>query len=133
MNFTEISIIVGVLVIGGYALYIASESGKKQKAYFENKARDNLLGTLEKLKSEHQCYRVYLRESYPFQGACWVPSNIQTMTNQVISNCTKGNEGGDVYSVSEFSINVNEIAKKIHYVLDQTDFDFSGISNEKNS
>ncbi|MFV1922235.1 MAG: hypothetical protein ACMZ63_06505 [Methylotenera sp.] len=134
MGFIEITIILVTLVIGGYLLYVASEHGKKQKAYYEHEALNSVNRALSKLQDDTKMYRVFLYRKWPFQEPTWDPSNVTALKELVVAGCTVHNPGGggDVYTSSEFCISIDEDAKTIHFVIGESEFDFNN-ALQKNS
>ena len=118
-----------IITIGGAALYIASEHGKKQKRYFECHAKMLHQTILSTLTYEPKDYMVYIREKYPFQDEFWAPSNLDVMKDLILASCTRsGPDGAEVYTEPQFSYFINDEAKKIYYVMGDSDFCFDHLT-----
>jgi len=125
MNNTELSLFILVLIVGAILLRKAHLHGIKQKSYYENEAIKRLEKDFKEIKEQINNYTIYRHIVWLGKQHGWGKSTCKEMKNEIIQNCTKPTLGsGDVYYLSDYSLNINKKLKKIHYVIGENDYNF---------
>jgi hypothetical protein len=127
MNTLEIILFIAVLTAGIYLFIKGRRYGKTRKAYFENKAFEEVSRLLAGINpGQYQFYR--LKKTLLGKDDCRY-STLEEMQDAIVEDSKKITTTGHIHAEARFSIRIDNDKKHIHYFVGANNYDFNKVSH----